>query len=661
MLSFSRTQYIAIGLLLLVMILLSAVSLQTFVRMDDAIRTRLIKQQQIIALLSDISVHFTQSQSEFKSVQLGSNQTADRVLYHLDEVDKNIKDLSAFDDQDNFNINIEIDLFTRENRRYRTALYAFMEARNDGPSSDYVQESLRKIDEIIEDVVHNAMTRHSHFEQMRKSTVAMMLEELDQSYSFLIAMMLLGISLAGAIFLWLTSRLHSIVEEILDVTKLLADGNFSCRLFSRHNDSLGQLCHGIDSMAECLERTENKNIESLEEAQQGNRIKSQFLANMSHEIRTPMTAILGFADMVYEEVSDPSCKEKLNVIRRNGRYLIDIINDILDLSKIEANHLCVERIPIDSVKLIQELIQLHQEKCSEKNLCLQMLQLTGLPNQIFTDPTRLKQIVNNLLSNAIKFSEDGNIKVQLGMFKDKGNWMFQIQVKDTGIGMDSNQLNNVFDAFSQADNTTTRKYGGTGLGLTISRKLSQLLGGDLTACSIEGEGSTFTLSINPGSVVEGMIVSASRSVVNKAEQKDASLKTEKEKCDAPLKDIRLLLVEDGPDNQILIKHLMTKAGATVELADNGQIALDRLADGGIEDFDLILMDMQMPVLDGYKATTKLRELGFDIPVIAVTANAMSSDEAKSRAAGCDDFVPKPINKTKLIEKIRIHLKMELVA
>ena len=267
MLSFTRIQYIAIGLLLMVMIALSTVCLQTFKRMDQTIRERLIQQQQVTTIFGDIALDFSQAQSEFMNIQLGHVKNADKVVMYLDHVQAYIDQLENFSEDPQFNVRKEISLFTREIRRFRTALHAYITAVKDDPSTDYVKESLRQVDILIEQTVHNAKARHRNLEQMRQSTVGIILQEVDQSYGFLVVMILLSISMCIGIAVWLTGRLRSNVEDILDVTRLLGEGNLSCRLYSTHRDSLGQLCNGIDRMAEYLEQSENKLRETLIQAQ----------------------------------------------------------------------------------------------------------------------------------------------------------------------------------------------------------------------------------------------------------------------------------------------------------------------------------------------------------------------------------------------------------
>jgi CheY-like chemotaxis protein len=305
--------------------------------------------------------------------------------------------------------------------------------------------------------------------------------------------------------------------------------------------------------------------------------------------------------------------------------------------------------------MVEDIMQLYKLRCEEIGLKLQLIHETSIPQTILTDSTRFKQILNNLMSNAIKFTETGSVTLKLGMIQLNEQWVFKVQVIDTGIGMHQEQLNKIFEAFSQADNSTSRKYGGTGLGLTISRKLSHILGGDLVVDSEPGKGSRFTLTINPGPLNE-QYVAASEHFLPVKQFSGAKPSAQKQIDKLPLADVRILFVEDGMDNQMLIKHLLTKAGASVNLSDNGQIAVDRLSDEGPDAYDVILMDMQMPVLDGYQATAKLRAMGFDLPIIAVTANAMSDDRNKCIGAGCSDFVPKPVNRQLLIEVIQKHLQ-----
>jgi len=400
--------------------------------------------------------------------------------------------------------------------------------------------------------------------------------------------------------------------------------------------------------------TANRNLEELNRiAESATRAKSEFLANMSHEIRTPMTAILGFAELLLGEPgleqAPPERREAILTIQRNGNYLLELINDILDLSKIEAGKLDIERIACSPTQILGDVVSLMRVRANAKNLALRLQYVGGIPETIHSDPVRLRQILINLISNAIKFTEVGEVRVVARLVRRLGKpALFQIDVIDTGIGLTEEQVSRLFKPFSQADSSTTRKFGGTGLGLTISKRLAEMLGGDIILSSAPGKGSTFSVTVEAGDL-EGVRLLEWPSEAAVSVKTAAPDKTPP----APRLDGRILLAEDGPDNQRLIAFVLRKAGARVTVAENGQIAHDEALaarDRG-EPYDLILMDMQMPVMDGYTATTKLREAGYTGPIVALTAHAMEGDELKCRAAGCDGYLTKPIDRPKFLQAI----------
>ncbi len=386
-------------------------------------------------------------------------------------------------------------------------------------------------------------------------------------------------------------------------------------------------------------------------AEDASRTKSEFLANMSHEIRTPMTAILGYADLLLEEsINKTQLQSHVNTIQRNGKHLLSLINDILDLSKIEAGKMAVEKIDCDPVQIVAEVESLMRVRATEKQLRFIVQHESALPRRIQTDPTRLRQILLNMVSNAIKFTPSGEVAIRVKVIADATGLSNKIRfvVADTGIGMDETQITRLFTAFSQADTSTTRKYGGTGLGLAISKRLAEMLGGTISASSTVGEGSQFCLMVDAGEVSD-LITQSPAPVANP--------------LDVPVSPNQLarrhiLLAEDGVDNQRLISFYLTRAGATVELAENGQVAMDRVAEAALRGqvIDVILMDMQMPLVDGYAAATRLREQGCAIPIIALTAHAMDGDRKKCLDAGCLDYLTKPIDRNVLIHTIVQHCR-----
>jgi len=408
------------------------------------------------------------------------------------------------------------------------------------------------------------------------------------------------------------------------------------------------------------------------EADAANLAKSEFLANMSHEIRTPMTAILGFADTLLTEgdieKAPPKRIEAINTIIRNGQHLLELINGILDLSKIEVGKLTLERLPCSPLELAKEVISLMNVRAEAKGLPLLLKCHGQIPRAITADPTRLRQILINLVGNAIKFTESGEVCLELSMPPVEADEEPRIEfdVRDTGIGMTDEQIEKLFAAFMQVDASANRRFGGTGLGLAISKRLANMLGGDITVTSSPGEGSNFRMTVATGSL-EGvsMIAPGSRDQHNRVEIKKPviSRQTLDTKSDASSTnlDCQVLLAEDGPDNARLISFILKKAGATVALAENGQVAYELATESARngKPFDLILMDMQMPIMDGYAATRKLRSEDYTGPIVALTANAMDGDRNKCLRAGCDGYVTKPVDRAELVATVASYVRQEV--
>jgi signal transduction histidine kinase/CheY-like chemotaxis protein len=440
--------------------------------------------------------------------------------------------------------------------------------------------------------------------------------------------------------------------------------NYSVRAEKTTEDELGALVDCFNGMLGQIQQRDGEltlHKEHLEEmvvartaelsaakvrAEEASRAKTAFLANMSHEIRTPMTAILGYSDLLLQPEQTMSDRiNSLQVVRRNARHLMDLINDILDISKIEAERMTVERIPTDVARIVVEVVSTLRSRAIIKQLALQVEFVGPIPAESRTDPLRLKQVLMNLVGNAIKFTEKGQISLKVWVEKTADSSKICVDVKDTGIGLTREQMGRLFQPFVQADESMTRKYGGTGLGLVISKRLANCMRGDLTSKSEPGVGSTFSLSVDGGPIDEATLRSnLTESMISMGPQAP--------EVDRIVLRGRVLLAEDGIDNQNLISMHLGMAGAEVVVASNGRLACQYMAR---EVFDVVLMDMQMPEMDGYTAARKLRESGFTLPIIALTAHAMSGDRAKCIEAGCTDYLTKPIERELLLQTVYNYL------
>jgi len=414
-------------------------------------------------------------------------------------------------------------------------------------------------------------------------------------------------------------------------------------------------------------------VEARRCAEAATRAKSEFLANMSHEIRTPMTAIKGFADILHDEVlccvicpKFADCElrarsvEHAGVICRNSDHLLALIDDILDLSKIEAGRMDLERTDCKPCEIIAEVASLMRVRADAKGLSLSIEYEGAIPETIQIDPKRLRQVLINITGNAIKFTEVGEVRLVSRFVDDSAGPLMQFDVVDTGLGMTEEQLARLFRPFAQADASTARKFGGSGLGLAISKRLAELLGGNITVVETKpGGGTRMRVTVRTGRV-DG---------VRMLEDPLAATVVSRDTVPAApndqlvLQGCRILLAEDGPDNQRLIAHVLRKIGAEVTVCENGGLAAKaalEARDAG-QPYDVILMDMQMPLMDGYQATSFLRQSGYTGRIIALTAHAMSADREKCTQAGCDEYATKPINRKKLIEVIRCQIGLNTAA
>lgn len=467
------------------------------------------------------------------------------------------------------------------------------------------------------------------------------------------------------VVLSLTQLYESLRQRAL---RLLAEREAALR---ERNADLSASLEREQRTAEELEATASQLTAAMWEAEAATRAKSEFLANVSHELRTPLTAILGYTELLGQgcshecEFGRARFREYAATVTRNSEYLLRIINDLLDLSKIEAGMLDLESIRFRPIEVLRGVRSLMDVRATEKGLKLRVECDGPIPETILSDPTRVQQILVNLVGNALKFTERGEVCVTARLRESDAESedsesaaLLEFEVRDTGIGMDGDTIERLFRPFTQADASMTRRFGGTGLGLTISRRIARRLGGDITVESEAGRGSVFRATVATGSL-EGVSC-----VTYGPEDVHAVPEDRKKAAKAPacrdassaqaLGSRRVLLAEDGPDNRRLLTFILEKAGAQVTAVENGRDAVDAAMDAWRRGnpFDVILMDMQMPIMDGYEAMRTLRDEGYDGTIIALTAHAMASDRDKCKQAGSDDYATKPIPRERLIQMVR---------
>lgn len=546
-------------------------------------------------------------------------------------------------------------------------LQAVTKAANTGNFNQLSLQTLSQEKRMI--LAHNMSNELYFVTALNKES----LYRAGQSITLYTALFILAtaVFLPGIIFLVVRRMLLKPIESLADASHKVGDGNLDVQLPQDRNDELGMLFQDFNHMInqirhyqnelldyrEHLEekvatRTQaiakiNKKLEkAIVEAEQANHLKSRFLANMSHEIRTPLTAIMGFTDTILAQETNNKKAKYLNTVLRNSKHLLELINNILDLSKIEADKLEVETRPIELLPFIKDIESTIEPMATEKHLGFNLDIVYPIPSQLHSDETRLKQILLNICSNAVKFTEKGRVSLELRFSPATEKLVFT--VIDSGIGMSQQEQERAFKPFEQADISTTRKFGGTGLGLCIAKNLAQILGGDILVESKLSEGSKFEI-----------VIATNNQRHNVELIKNDDYLTTKTAVDAiehvQQFEATVLVAEDNLDNQDLIQLMLGQWGITPDFANNGAEAVELAL---TKDYDLILMDMQMPVMGGLEATEMLRNAAFDGPIIALTANVMKQDVDAYLDAGCDRALAKPIDKQELELTLQHFLALE---
>ncbi|RDH86032.1 MAG: hypothetical protein DIZ80_00750 [endosymbiont of Galathealinum brachiosum] len=528
----------------------------------------------------------------------------------------------------------------------------FIEIKTEKNQFEYGKKSdnsfVLKSELSIDSVTHNVT---SEFPLLKRSAL---LERVKIGSS------IVGFSVLFSLFLfWLNKKIiHRPFESIIEFTRSVSKGDTDIRLNADRGDEFGLVSKFLNEMLDTLSSNQQalkiandelkEEISHRDEALAASQQKSAFLANMSHEIRTPLTSIIGYSERIRFDKAKTRDDEKhmLDIVLQNGNHLLHLINDILDLSKVEANKLEVEKTSFSIIKVVEHARRLLNERALEKNIQLDINYLLPIPEMILNDAIRTKQIILNLASNAIRFTDDGKVTIDISYRQSED--MLVIDIKDSGIGMSNDELERLFKPFSQADSSISRRFGGTGLGLTISKRLVELMDGEIVVQSVKGIGSRFTSTIKAG------FNEKTDSFITELTDEDLAVSEYEQPIEGLILSGKLLLVEDTSEIRELVKAYIEDYGIQIDTASNGKEGVELALNN---DYDLVLMDIQMPVMNGKQAISQLRKQNYNKPVIALTADALTDHAEKFTQLGFTEVLTKPIIINDLISTIQRYVSL----